>query len=270
MFKNYSLILIFIAKLILLNECLAFAEKPYTPHLGSPERKVILDTLREGFKYAHGPDCPEFQYGSIPEDVKLIFIVNYIKIKKPWAWVEVKGENYGVEIYALLVKEDKKWTLKGLIDPRLFLCSDSEECIDINHSIYKKFKEIFPSVPVDIFPEEHPECKLILKALRESIRTLPPESVGFIIRYLKVKNGWAWIETDPRGLDVFANYEPIDALLHKEKGKWKVKDIKPCCGDCEADPYCAKGIYHKKLIKLYPSVPKEIFPNKIRGVNWNY
>ncbi len=129
---------------------------------------------------------------------------------------------------------------------------------------YKKIKEIFSFSPLEIFPEEHPEGRFILKALRKSIKTLPSESIGFIIRYLKVKNGWAWIETDPRGLDIPGHYDPIDGLLHKEKGKWKVKKIRLCCGDCEYDPYCGKGIYHKKLIKMYPSVPKEIFPMKTR------
>lgn len=86
-------------------------------------------------------------------------------------------------------------------------------------------KEIFSSVPVEIFPEEHPECRSILMALRESIKTLPPESVGFIIRSLNVKNGWAWIEKNPRGVDG-RNYEPIDALLHKEKGIRRYSRIK--------------------------------------------
>lgn len=242
----------------------AFAEKTYTPPPGSAERKAILNTLREGLKSDQETARSEFQYWKIPEDVKVIFLVDYIKIKEPWAWVEAKGKNFGVEIYALLFKEDKKWTLKGMVDPRIFPCSDHRECIDINHSIYKKYRETFPSAPDEIFPKEHPEANEVLKALRECIKTLPPESVGFVIRYLKVKNGWAWIETDPRGLDVFANYEPIGALLHKEKGKWEVKDIRPCCGDCEADPYCAKGIYHKKLMQMFPSAPKEIFPIKMR------
>lgn len=236
----------------------AFAEKPYTPSPGSPERKGILDALREELKSVQKPTRPEFQYERTPEDVKLIFVVDYLKIKEPWAWVEVEGKNYSVEIYALLVKEDKKWTVKGMVEPRVFSCPDPQECIDIKHSVYNKFKEIFPSAPVEIFPELHHERRAILNALRESIKTVPPESVTFIVRYLKVKNGWAWIETDPRG------FEPIDALLHKEEDKWNVKDIRPCCGECEYDPYCAKGIYHKKLMKIFPSVPKEIFPDKAR------
>ncbi len=260
--KIYKILLSIIIAVILL-EGFTFAEKPYTPSLGDPERKVILDTLREGLKGFQEQGRPEFQYGTIPEDINVKFLVDYIKIKDHWALVEARVKDYIGNFYALLNKKGNKWNIKGIVDPQIFSCSSPQECIDINHSIYKKFKENFPQAPVEIFPEEHPERRRILKALRESIKTVPPESVIFIVKYLKIKNGWAWIETDPRGLE-HQNYEPIDALLHKEKGKWLVKNIRPCCGDCEDDPYCAKGIYHKKLMQMFPSAPKEIFPNKTR------
>ncbi|MCX8031337.1 MAG: hypothetical protein N3A59_07160, partial [Thermodesulfovibrionales bacterium] len=199
-----------------------------------------------------------FQYGRVPEDVKVTFFVDYIKIMDHWAWVEAQGKNYNVDIYALLVHKDRKWIIQGMVDPRIIQCLDPQECIDIKNYIYRKFKERFPAVPPQIFPEEYPESKAILNALRNSIKTVSPESINFIVRNLKIKNNWAWIESDP------LNFEPIDALLHKKDGKWQVKNFRPCCGECEEDSYCAKGIYHKKLIQMFPSAPKEILPNKTR------
>ncbi|MCX8116614.1 MAG: hypothetical protein N3G78_01615 [Desulfobacterota bacterium] len=188
--------------------------------------------------------------------------MDYIKIKEDWAWVEARGKDYDADLFALLLKKEKKWTIQGMVDPRIYPCPDLGECHHIGQFIYKKFKERFPSAPVEIFPEEHPECRAILIALREGLKAHHPGSMHFIVRYLKVKEGWAWVETDPRVSEKIL--EPLDALLQKVGGKWQVKDIRPCCGDCEEDPYCAKRIYHKKLIRLFPSVPKEIFPLQTR------
>lgn len=241
-----------------------FAEKPYTPPPGSPERKAILDVLREELKNPPEANNPYFQYWRVPADEKVIFLVDYFSVKGKWAWVEAEGKNWTLNIYALLFKKDNVWIAKGMVDPNIFQCPDPYECINIKEIIYKKFKEKFPLAPPEIFPEQHPECKAILNALRDSIKSVPPESIIFIVRYLKVRNGWAWIETNPRGLKPPQNFEPIDALLHKEKDKWRVKNIRPCCGDCAYDPYCGQGIYHKKLMRMFPAVPKEIFPQKTR------
>ncbi len=91
--------------------------------------------MREGLKSTQETYLPEFQYWRIPEDEELIFLVDYIKIKEPWAWIEVRGKNYNLDIYALLVRNNKKWNIKGMINPRIFSCPDSYECIDINNSI---------------------------------------------------------------------------------------------------------------------------------------
>jgi len=110
-------------------------------------------------------------------------------------------------------------------------------------------------------PKGSPERKAIMDALRNSLKTLEPENIVFVVKYLKVKDGWAWIETYPQSRDGKNKYEPVDALLYKEKGKWTVKQIRPCCGECEEDPECADiKKYYKKLMREFPSVPKEIFP----------
>lgn len=83
----------------------------------------------------------------------------------------------------------------------------------------------------------------------------------YVVRYFGIKGGWGWIETDPRSKDGGGQFEPIEALLHKEKGKWVVKEVRSCCGECADDPDCADiKRYYKKLMRKYPSAPREIFP----------
>ncbi len=105
------------------------------------------------------------------------------------------------------------------------------------------------------------ERKAILDALRDQIKSVPRSNIVFVVNYLMVKDGWAWIETHPQSPDGRNKFEPIDALFHKEKGKWTVKQTRPCCGDCADDPECVDiKRYYRKLMRLFPSVPPEIFP----------
>ena len=96
--------------------------------------------------------------------------------------------------------------------------------------IYKRFMEKFPQAPVDIFPKIDLERRQILNSLKGFA---PELDLIFVVRYFKVKNGWVWVETNPRSRDGLNGYEPINASLHKEKGKWVKKHVKPCCAEWE-------------------------------------
>ncbi len=110
-------------------------------------------------------------------------------------------------------------------------------------------------------PKGSSERNAILNALRDSLKTLEIEKIVFVVRYLKVKDGWAWIETLPQSPDGKSLYEPVDALLHKENHRWVVKEIRPCCGECADDPECEDiRRYYKKLMREFPSAPRDLFP----------
>src|SRR2546423_5034451 len=63
------------------------------------------------------------------------------------------------------------------------------------------------------------ERQAIVDALRGT------DQVVFKVHYLKVHNGWAWIDVTPLGKDGKAVAEGGPALLHQEQGSWKVLDL---------------------------------------------
>jgi hypothetical protein len=74
--------------------------------------------------------------------------------------------------------------------------------------------------------------------------------VVFVITYLKVHNGWAWLDVKPQSSDGSQQYEPEQGLLRKKGGKWRV--VERTAGYDDG--------YFQKLKKKYPSVPAGIFP----------
>lgn len=102
------------------------------------------------------------------------------------------------------------------------------------------------------------ERKAIMDALRG---ILGVEDVVFVVRFLKVSGGWAWVETDPRSKDGRNRYEPVDCLLRKRQDTWTVLRCRPCCAECDDDPDCREPArYYKKLRSSFPGAPASIFP----------
>lgn len=102
------------------------------------------------------------------------------------------------------------------------------------------------------------ERKAIMDALR---KMLGMEDVVFVVRFLKLSQGWAWAETEPRSADGRNRYEPVDCLLRRQDGTWTVLQCRPCCGECEDDPDCREpSWYYRKLRSAFPQAPSGIFP----------
>ena len=98
------------------------------------------------------------------------------------------------------------------------------------------------------------------KAILDALRSDPQNT--FKVHYIKVHNGWCWVDTTPLDKQGKATAEGGPNLLHLEEGNWKVMDISKVPEDPK-DPMGAEDAsvgFVKNLIKTFPGVPRDIFP----------
>ncbi len=108
-------------------------------------------------------------------------------------------------------------------------------------------------------PPGDPVRKAALDALRSEMKHLHGLDLVFVVRHLRIQDGWAWVHTRPRSPDGTAQYEDVSALLRLEDGAWRVVEI-PCT---EVDnPECLDGPeYFTGVTRRFPGVPAGIFPD---------
>jgi len=87
----------------------------------------------------------------------------------------------------------------------------------------------------------------------------------FIVNYLKVHNGWAWVYADPQSSDSRDRFgENSGFLLHYEGGQWKVMNLPPRSDDPNApeplDYPTRKDV--ESIKRMYLSIPVDIFPSQ--------
>lgn len=102
------------------------------------------------------------------------------------------------------------------------------------------------------------ERKEILDAMREKVKELHELDVVFVVREMKVSDGWVWVHTLPQSRDGSARYEDFFALLRKARGRWTVADI-PCTEPDNPDCIDSPG-YFTKLLDRFPGLPTAILP----------
>jgi len=100
------------------------------------------------------------------------------------------------------------------------------------------------------------ERQAIMDALRGN------QQVVFQVNYLKVHNGWCWVDTTPLDKSGRATAEGGPSLLHQENGTWKVKDLSKVPDDPNdpLGPEDASPTYIRNVMKTFPGVPRDIFP----------
>lgn len=103
------------------------------------------------------------------------------------------------------------------------------------------------------------ERKSILNTMRADILDKFDLQVVFVVRWLKVKDGWAWVETDPQSPDGKDRYEPFLALLEKKEGTWAIAEIP----SLEEGALPVDDVYFRELIERFPGLPCEVFPWKL-------
>ncbi|MGD2035891.1 MAG: hypothetical protein PVF73_12585 [Bacteroidales bacterium] len=104
------------------------------------------------------------------------------------------------------------------------------------------------------------ERQEILDALREEVYKIHHIEVIFVVNYLKVYDGWAWVHTLPQNADGTNRYEDILGLIRKEGESWSVLEI-PCAE--EDNPRCITSTeFYRELINRHPGLPECILPIK--------
>jgi hypothetical protein len=76
----------------------------------------------------------------------------------------------------------------------------------------------------------------------------------FIVRYLKVQKGWAWVSADSQSPDGKNHYETESALLQKAGPGWRVVD-EPC-----TDEGCDDKAEMARIRAANRNAPATIFP----------
>ena len=102
------------------------------------------------------------------------------------------------------------------------------------------------------------ERRAILDGLRRGAAT----DVKFKVGYLKVHNGWAWIDATPLDENGQAAAEGGASMLHLEKNRWEKIDLSIVPEDpnnpmSEDD---LSRVYLAHLRKTFPGAPLDIFP----------
>ena len=103
-------------------------------------------------------------------------------------------------------------------------------------------------------PDGSAERNAILQAVQHSLARQGRKNLVLDVPYLKVHNGWAWIQVNPKSADGRQHYESQSGLLQQAANKWTLLEWMPA----EEGTDYAK--YFAKLKAKYPSAPPDIFP----------
>ena len=103
-------------------------------------------------------------------------------------------------------------------------------------------------------PNGSAEKNAILQAVQHALARQGRKNLVLDVPYLKVHNGWAWIQVTPQSADGRQHYESQSGLLQQTANKWTLLEWMPA----EEGTNYAK--YFQKLKAKYPLAPPDIFP----------
>ena len=103
-------------------------------------------------------------------------------------------------------------------------------------------------------PDGSAEKNAILQAVQHALARQGRKHLVLDVPYLKVHNGWAWIQVNPKSANGSQHYESQSGLLQQTANKWTLLEWMPA----EEGTDYAK--YFAKLKAKYPSAPPDIFP----------
>ena len=103
-------------------------------------------------------------------------------------------------------------------------------------------------------PDGSAEKNAILQAVHHALARQGRKNLVLIVPYLKVHDGWTWIQVNPQSANGTQHYESQSGLLQQQPNKWTLLEWMPAE---EGTDYTK---YFKNLKGKYPSAPPDIFP----------
>ena len=104
-------------------------------------------------------------------------------------------------------------------------------------------------------PDGSAEKNAILQATQRALARQGRKNLVLVVPYLKVHNGWAWIQVNPQSANGKQHYESQSGLLQeKATNEWTLLEWMPAE---EGTDYTK---YFKNLKAKYPTAPPDIFP----------
>jgi uncharacterized protein YceK len=98
------------------------------------------------------------------------------------------------------------------------------------------------------------ERNATLQATQDALARQGRRNLVLDVSYLKIHNGWAWIQINPRSANGKQHYESQSGLLQEQTNKWKLLEWMPAEEGTDYKKYFAN------LRTKYPSAPPDIFP----------
>jgi uncharacterized protein YceK len=103
-------------------------------------------------------------------------------------------------------------------------------------------------------PEGSPERDAIIQATKHALARQGRKNLVLVVPYLKVHNGWAWIQVNPQSANGTQHYESQSGLLQQTTKGWTLLEWMP------AEEGTDYKKYFNNLKAQYPSAPADIFP----------
>ena len=103
-------------------------------------------------------------------------------------------------------------------------------------------------------PKGSAERNAILRGTHDALAKQGLKNVVLVVPYLKVHNGWAWIQVNPQSADGTQHYESQSGLLQEKAKNWTLREWMPAEEGTDYEKY------FKNLKIKYPEAPADIFP----------
>jgi uncharacterized protein YceK len=108
-------------------------------------------------------------------------------------------------------------------------------------------------------PDGSTERNAIVQAVHQALARQGRKNLVLDVPYLKVRNGWAWIQVNPKSAKGSQHYESQSGLLQQTGNKWSLLEWMP------AEEGINYAKYFQNLKAKYPSAPPDIFPSVINS-----